>query len=490
MAILLSMLMLFSSCSNKDSDLSPDGKNTEQNGENDEEKSTSSLGLSQTSFIFLTDGETTEVYIDGIAHKTKLNGVIQNKECNLNQDEYLVTTRDTNGTNRYYVTKKNVTLVTSEPTTAIRMAAEGGKVYYTNDNYELYLFDGDKSTKIDSNVNGEEVAISPNGKAILYNNNDNELYLYANNKITNLGINCYPCGLSDDCKYMYVTKTDEDSNETPLYTINSKGETSKISSDASYCAFNRDCTEVLFESDGNTYMSIKGAEKVKLFSYELSEIVTTYTISGDICSLKSFIGTYCTAVASNGASRVYKIDKEGNCTMIKSNAYFPQISADGKTLVYLKVVNYSSQSVSLCAEKVGSDDYVKICDELNFSTINMPFAVSSDFSYIYYLNDDDSLYYSDIKGEKKTKIADDVDDIAGMMQNGKLFYIDDDDTLCSYDGKNTKKIAEDVEGFYISGSKAYYKTDRKNNTYSYYYTSDGENFTFLKSGVSDSRYID
>lgn len=224
MAIFLSLLMLLSSCTNKDSDLSPDGKNAEQSGE---ENSTSSLGLSQTSFIFLTGGKNTEVYIDGIAYGTKLVGcylddyyIYESQTRNLKQDVRLCVTYDKNQVERYYhVTKDKVTFITDDSLISVYIAAENGDICYVTDKNELYLFDGDKSSKIDTNVNGENLAVvSPNGKAILYNNNNNELYLYTNNKITKLGDKYYPVGVSDDCKYIYVVRVDDDNAQT-AFTI-------------------------------------------------------------------------------------------------------------------------------------------------------------------------------------------------------------------------------------------------------------------------------
>lgn len=462
--------------------------------------------LPEDSFIFLTDGDNTEAYVNGKALKTKLDGAVQDKEYNLDQDEVLVRTKDSSGTVNYYlVTKKNVTLVTSGPVNDITMAAEGGKVYYIDEEYELNLFDGKKSKKIDSNVGG--VVVSPKGSAALYAKNEDEyttddvdveepdedeLYMYNGKKSTKLGKRYVPIALSDNCKYMYVAKTDDESYETSLYKINSKGETSKISANASDFSFNRDCTEVLFESGDNTYISIKGADKVKLFSGEISDVLTAYTYLDGTCSLKSFVGMYCASSPdSDYASNVYKIGKKGTTTKIKSNVYCPQISDDGKTLVYLKISTSSLLTVNarLCSEKVGSDNSITISDELNLSG-DVPFAVSSDFSYIYYIDDGDTLYYTDIKGKKKTKIADDVEEIEGMMQNDRLFFSDEDNTLYSVVGKKAKtKVAYDVENFYTSGSKAYYLTDSSerddgNTTYKFYYTKDGKKFTTLKADVN------
>lgn len=459
--------------------------------------------LPEDSFIFLTDGDTTEAYVNGKVLKTKLDGAVQGSTNNLDGDEALVLTKDSSGEKKYYhVTKKNVTLITGDEVETIVMAAEGGNVYYIDGEYDLYLFNGKKSNKIDSNVGS--VVASPKGSAALYTKNDeryttedivledgeelddDKLYMYNGKKSTELAKKYQPVALSDNRKYMYVTKTDDDSYETSLYTINSKGETNKIVAGVSNAVFNRDCSEVLFESDDNTYISIKGAEKVKLFGDDLSEILTTYTYSySSSISLKSFVGSYL--LASNDG--VYKVGKKGVTTKIKSNADNPQISDDGKTLVYIKT---TLTSYKLCTEKVGSDNTITISDELRSSS---SFRVSSDFSYLYYIDDDDTLWYTDIKGKKKTKIADDVDSIEGMMQNDTLFFSDEDNILYSVVGKKAKtQVAADVEGFYTSGSKAYYKADSnthddRNTTYKFYYSKDGKKFTTLKDDVNTYWYV-
>lgn len=460
--------------------------------------------LPEDSFIFLTDGDTTEAYVNGKALKTKLDGAVQGSTNNLDGDEALVLTKDSSGEKKYYhVTKKNVTLITGDEVDTIVMAAEGGNVYYIDGEYDLYLFNGKKSHKIDSNVGS--VVASPKGSAALYTKNDeryttedivledgeelddDKLYMYNGKKSTELAKKYQPFALSDNRKYMYVTKTDDDGYETSLYTINSKGETNKIVDGVSNAVFNRDCSEILFESGGNTYISIKGADKVKLFGDDLSEILTTYTYSySSSRSLKSFVGSYL--LASNGC--VYKVGKKGVTTKIKSNADNPQISDDGKTLVYVKTT--SADYHKLCTEKVGSDNTIMISDELRSSS---SFRVSSDFSYLYYIDDDDTLWYTDVKGKKKTKIADDVDSIEGMMQNDRLFFSDEDNILYSVVGKKAKtQVAADVEAFYTSGSKAYYKADSNthddsNTTYKFYYSKDGKKFTTLKDDVNTYWYV-
>lgn len=500
MAILLSMLMLFSSCTNKDSDLSPDGKNTEQSGENDDGKSTSSLGLSQTSFIFLTDGETTEVYIDGIPYETKLTGcylddyyVYEIQTRNLRQDVRLCATYDKNHVERlYHITKDKVTFITDDSLMYVYVAAENGDICYVTDKNELYLFDGNKSSKIDINVNGTcDAVISPNGKAILYRNNNNELCLYTNNQITKLGNNYYPVGVSDDCKYIYVARIDEDNSGNSscnLYNMNINGETNIIASNVGILGFNCDNSEIIFTSYDNntsvTYISVKGTEKTKLFSGTYKNVLPNSGQSYGSYPVKSFIGAYL--MSYDG---IYKVDENGTATKIADDVSSAKISNNEKGIAYVIDDDVSGEYLLYTKKADSSSEPVLICDNLRSSS-DYSYCLSNKFSYIYYIDKGDTLCRSTVDGKTKTKVADDVDEIVGMMQNGKLFYIDDYNTLYSYDGKNKKKIADDVDGFYISGSKAYYEKDGENNTYSYYYTSDGENFTFLKSGVSDSRYVD
>lgn len=497
MAIILSLLMLLSSCTNKDSDLSPDGKNAEKGGENNEEKSTSSLGLSQTSFIFLTDGETTEVYIDGIAYETKLTGcflddyyVYELQTRNLRQDVRLCATYDKNHVERlYHVTKDKVTFITDDSLIYVYVAAENGDICYVTDKNELYLFDGDKSSKIDTNINGTcDTVISPNGKAILYRNNNNELCLYTNNQITKLGNNYYPVGVSDDCKYIYVARIDEDNSGNSscnLYNMNINGETNIIASNVGNLGFNCDNSEIIFTSYDNntsvTYICVKGTEKTKLFSGTYKDVLPNSRQSYGSYPIKSFIGAYLMSYDC-----IYKVDENGTATKIADDVSSAQISNNEKGIAYVIYddVNDVNREYLLYTEKADSNgNSVLICDNLQNSS---DYCISNKFSYIYYIDEDHRLYRSTVDGKTKTRIADDVYSIEGMMQNGKLFYKDDDNTLYSYNGKNAKKIAEDVDSFCVSGSKAYYSTI----SHSYYYTSDGENFTFLKSGVSTSRYID
>lgn len=447
----------------------------------------SSVSRPTTSLLPMSDGSEIFIFSDGKKLSTKIDGVPAGIDYNLDCDIILLTSYDTSYnksdsdilydvTNKdalsyYMVTTKEVKKITNDAVNTIKMNAEGGKAAYTNDEHVLYLYDGKNTKQIDANVGS--FVISPNGKSLLYTKSEKydpdytysideeapgiDLYMYDGKKSTQLDKdkNSTPKAISDDCKYMYITRQN-DSHETSLYTINKKGDPQKLGQVKYVEYLNRDHSQIIFSDDDRVYVSIKGKEKIKL-SDSIDDIITECTNSGVTLSLKDVKGM----VYTNG-SHVFKINNTYETYKLKSSVIDPSISDDGKTLFYIKE---KGSSYSLYSERIGTENPILLCDDIYGAH---SYTATYDGKYVYYVDGDDTLYVVQSNGNDKKRVYDDVEGIAGILHNGTVLFCadktDDEYTLYSVTGKKEKvRISDDVSGFEIRGNTAYYMTDKTKN---------------------------
>ncbi len=369
----------------------------------------------------------------------------------------------------------------------ITMSASGNGVAFVQDVVgdlgTLCLYKNGKTTTISEDVGlGGLITISPDGNTVAYAVLDDIDYeyigYYFDGENHKLGRDIYPVAVSDGARYLYYMKNGK------LYVQKGDNEDSRVNLGdfGSVKAFNKDLSQVIF-SNGNgerSYISRKGGEKERLsgrISYILSPVGAM--AKGYVLGISSFANTY---YITNDDS-VYRIDGKFESTKILSNVTDPQLAVDGKTIIYQ---DYD------CIKKLdGSKDKAKGIELVERDVI--AFIATYNGDAIYYLTQDDELYYQKGKGNP-VLIDDDVYavDLMGyytdssqlftLYKGNKLFYVKDGELYVSTNGKKGRTVSG-IDGTVseIYSDKWEYLTVHAYDGFEtqVYHTSDGENFELV-----------
>ncbi len=314
----------------------------------------------------------------------------------------------------------------------------------------LYCVKNGKITQVDTDVFPGYICLSPEGKAIAYLKNyesytENDLYIggvgIKNQKVDDDG--SMPVAISDNGKTFYYI---DDSNK--LYIYNGKGSEKVSSSGCSNFFVNKDVSEILYTKDGKTYYHTpKMEDPVKISDEELHAVVVPdnvisfkdVRIGATIMGLKSLKGS----ILAQSGSLYWFNDKGTDTIKICSTLYDYQVSADGKSILFIK----SGDLYRI--KKIGDNMEA----ELLYDKEYVDYVVANDnLSKIYIVIGEEELLY--LKGKNKTeRITNDLcqDEyyryvVAYNESMKKIFFIEND-TLC-YAGTNSKskvKVMEDVD---------------------------------------------
>lgn len=316
---------------------------------------------------------------------------------------------------------------------------------------DLYLYcvkDG-KITQIDTDVFPGYICLSPEGKAIAYlkdyeSYTENDLYIggigIKNQKVDDDG--SMPVAISNNGKTFYYI---DDSSK--LYIYNGKDSEKVSSSGCSNFFVNKDVSEILYTKDGKTYYHTPRMEDpVKISDAELHKVVVPENVisfedvrvGATIMGLKSLKGS----ILAQSGSLYWFNDKGTDTIKICSTLYDYQVSADGRSILFIKSGDlYRIKKIgdNMEAELLYDKEYVDYV------------VANDDLSKIYIVVGEELLY---LKGKNKTeRITNDLsqDDyytyvVAYNESMKKIFFIEND-TLC-YAGTNSKskvKVMEDVD---------------------------------------------
>ena len=293
------------------------------------------------------------------------------------------------------------------------------------------------------------IVFSPNGDLLGYTVIDTESgaegedaktvyksYVYEDGESTKVFDGGSIIAISDSGKYIYCSKTEEDTmGESSLYVTNLKGEKKKIASNFNNFAVNADGTQVIFESEDKWYASVKGDEKIRIEGVS-SSVSSFAPLNGN----ESFKNNMFIAYA-DGELAIYTVNGKWAAEKLAGGIDDLGISADGETIYYLK-----NDKLYILGEDEAIEDEVK------------RFVVTTDGAAVYFISEDDTLYYK--KGTKdKKRIADDIATIR-MTYDDYALFIDEDDVLyASNGGSAAKKLCEDVKRVYTCIDYTYYYGD-------------------------------
>ena len=393
-------------------------------------------------------GNRNEVFISGNNNaKITIDGEIHSIQRNMDETKaaILVDYSYSSGGPLYYVTASKSTKI-ADDVLAFRISDNGGAVAYLTDHDSrneiatLFLYDtsSSKSTRITEDAwyegYGEMrgICLSPDGKTVTYisdtDPSDNEFAGYikvGSRAAEKIGTYMYAVAVSNGGKNLYYIRGTEDGRSESLHVRSGRNENRLISDISGRVSlrFNRDYSQVIFNSDGRAYISVNGAEKERIGGssvYSFLLPVGTQSKSGSSGTASTTVyglRTLTNLVVINEDGLAY-IDNKLEANRIASssdNRYSAFISDNGKTLIF---ITNNGHLASIDPTKPNAD-------RREIGRNVETFVASNDGKTLYFVNNDDELYC--VKGTRNPeKIADDVASFLAMPFNStRVFFLVD-----------------------------------------------------------------
>jgi hypothetical protein len=345
-----------------------------------------------------------------------------------------------------------------------KMALSGNGIAYTDSemsNAYLYLWDGKEKTKITEKCyDPEEFFISPDGQGVLYKEyKDGALgyYLYKDGESTFVGKNIEPIALADDGYIyyennsgLYVQKGGNIDNRITLFE--SKDENLRYS-----YGFNKDLTEMIYESDNKFYI-VKDFNTIIPISdnfdyvegYNIFPANTARDVSENIYGIDSFAGTLYLSFDKN----IYCLDDNFELQVLVKNAVPPeaqylymtdyQLSRDGRNFIiksYSEIYRIDLQSPN-AIEKYDINDKVS------------HFVLPDDGKGLYYFTEKQEMWFVQRDSEPRLLTSDlpeyDLNsyynNYCQIINNNELYFLSGG-AFCYSDGKTFEKLTPDEQYF-------------------------------------------
>ena len=417
--------------------------------------------------VIIAKGKMTDMTIDGqyVTSRTSADGntlVILDEEGNM------------------YLCKKNKIEKIASDVTDMKLAQSGEGVAYINNDGELYLMNtkNKESAKLtDELVSAgfNSYVISPDGKTVAYADGTiDDFALYTNNikgdenKIAN---DLVPLGISDGAKLIYYYDTEEacvyvEKGDEAVKLANLENAYLLDYNGGFEYAFNADHTQLIYEFEGKSYISVDGKDKVKIGSaiYQIGQ--SGYlSYNGKTTDILDFKKQYI--LDSNGD--LYFLNKKLEAKEIASDVSQFNITDSGDVIYYL------DDSETLYRGKGNGKDIEKDFKKVAFDVEY--FVIDSDGKRCYYVDDSKDLYTVKKSGDPK-KITSDVEDLVITHDDYALFITDDDTLFYSRNGGKSKKVADDIDYIYANSISTYYGVE-DNGEYSIFGTKKKTKFDLV-----------
>lgn len=338
--------------------------------------------------------------------------------------------------------------------------------------------------------------ISPDGNALAYitKQNDSEsvaFYAYYDGKRVKIGENLIPVGISNKGKYIYYLSQEKDC----LYVSNMNGEVKKLSANINPSGryfFNSNMTQLIFSADGKWYLSVNGADKVKLTE---SDSDWLYSVAPQGCPRLSNAGR-----SENGPAYIYPLknltghyfqeydgklfyinEKNRPADVICERTNFAQLTDDESALFYTE--QQGNRYIACKTENTEFSAIVQIAEGTS------PFIFTSNGETVHYCDNENTLWYQRAD-EKPKHIADDVHYFTLSHDNYVLFITDYSNSSgilygCA-NGKDPQQILSDcfsVPTIYPTVSIIYANYDKASGTFDIYTADNGMNFEKIEEGA-------
>ena len=215
------------------------------------------------------------------------------------------------------------------------------------DSRALRLIRGDEQIQIDAGEAYYQMTLSPHGEALCYGyevDGEWSWYLWKDGEQTYLDIDTsYVMALDDEASLIYYLGW----KNHGFYVRTPEGDRMLGASDDNGLQsknFNCDNTEVLFEDDGSTYLSVRGGEPQLLTTTSCWPLVPNGTqifqLSADAFvhqrGIRTFAGAFCSQYRTDTQSTdILYLDENRDLTCVAEDTAMYALARDGKTLVWL-----------------------------------------------------------------------------------------------------------------------------------------------------------
>lgn len=472
---------------------------------------------------FLLNGER----IDGSVKGSKLDYDI----CDSESAAYVL---DTEKNKLYAVSGEGIVKVSND-VTAAKISSNGKFILYTDEENKAYIYSirKEKSEKICSDMYIETAVFSPDGESIAFNKkNSDTLFLYDGKDCEKIDDELVCIGLSDNAKYLYAA---EYKAMPSLPEDLEKPRPSDYEDYDDYKAAYEDYSKV-FEEYEEKLAEYEAASPSDTAIYLLPKADPDKSILIDKnadCTYIRFNSDLSQIVYHDSEGRTYFSKKGGDSERISKNSLF--ISVNSKDSRYYHVENnaqsftvlpYESLLNRVYCNKESGDIYFvdkKLeCEKTADTAVSITVTVSDNERYMYYIDNEDRLYYTDTKtGDERKRLLKDVSsfipdknfrgvyaictdgdlyyvandgnkeridkdiDMIVKAPDGGIYYIDEDNKL--YYAENDKKsdrISKDA-AVVIGGERAaLYAKSQDDDTYDIYTSADGKDFEIVCRNVT------
>ena len=371
--------------------------------------------------------------------------------------------------NELYVLNGKKLKKVAEDVIDFEMSSSGNGIAYVQSEEDvrsllLYTVSNSKSVTVTDELASDRYALSPDGKSVcyyIYGNEDDEdsanklMYFKGSKSVKITSSKSKLVGLANNGKYIYVVCENDEGKEY-LYSYNTKGDRSKLGAiDSSSVRFNDAHTQVMFYSEGKTYISNKGKDAEKASSNKLSLVIAPNANScSDRCSTtypvsSLFNHVYTCSDGETTSAWVIKSNADKNVKLV-SKISSVKLDASAKYLYYI----YNGEELRMIKISDGenaSEKFVKLADDVS------SFVITSDRAYVYYTSDNTLYAVNGKKGGKVKTIS--TDDVGySLAINGKdvVYYIMDGDLYASSNGKKGSKVLSDCSAAYNTANGIVY----------------------------------
>lgn len=329
-------------------------------------------------------------------------------------------------------------------------------------------------------------AISPDGQTVAYVKEEAEesvLYVYHEGTHTKIASDLRAVAISDDGQYIYCSSI----SGMAFYLADLSGNVTELAAGPwSFFVLNQDHTQLIYCGDGDWYVVDHG-EKIKISDLKESTVISAevYMVTPYGAAAKDVVyGSVITYGVENLAGNYYINTPHGELCYVDENWEAHAIaglltamttyglSRDGSTLCYV-------EENTLYQVKNGDAEHK---EQLAQNVID--YAVTSDGKAVYYLDDQNALWYQEGTG-KAEKIANSVQRLHITHDNYLLFlttpFGEPGDLYAVKNGSDPKQIADRVEYVVIASNATYYLqvTEEGDYTHDLYGTKKGTNFRFV-----------
>ncbi len=430
-------------------------------------------------YLYNGDNDSTSVVFDSDKHDKIIEGEVSAAKHSSDGSCSLALTDE--GV-LYFVNKKDVQKLV-EDVKSCYISENGEIAYYFDAEATLYKVELGKKKIVkiaEECYTGYSIIMSPDGATVLYNKTSeytNALHVYQEGKDIVVGKGYRGVATANKGKYIYIRNIENDA----LYVTSFESEEKeKLASSVDSIIWNCDRSEIIFESESKHYISVKGKEKVKICDTEYLSPVYPLNSTALVKSFANMAFIYEDTDSAEThlgyMNKKYEMDR-----LVKNIDDYNEIFVFDDDIYYVKADNL------FVISKTGKYEAQKLADDI------LTFGVVAEGKYIYYIDDEDTLWC--LKNQEDVKQID-TDIETELFTDGKAVYYFVDYTnyvgtlYKTSDGKNKSRVADDVTYCVANSHSISYFTfsDVGDEYFDYWTSSNGKKFNHIIKEATDIIY--